>query len=278
MQDSEGKTASKSARKEEQQALEQKWREILLADPTEENYARAYAELHEFKLATRDPELAREKPGLYRGEVSFAGKAIARIVGSGKDVLEIGCGDGALAFFLAEKANRVVAVDVSDVALAFCKEECRSRESAVAFERGEATSVKRPDSSFDVVISQDLVEHLTGEVMSAHLAEVYRLLRPGGSYIFWTPHRLYGETSMGMHLKEYDLKGAVHAVEAAGLKAVWIDGRWYKLGIIARAPSFVRPLAYVWESLLGRIGLGALPMAARQLLAPPIMVKAVKPR
>lgn len=260
-----------------QYALEQKWREILLKDPTEENYAAAYAELHNFKLEHGDPRTGKEASGLYRGSVSFAGKAIARLVGTGRDVLEIGCGDGSLAFLLAENGNRVVATDVSDIALAVCNEEKDRRGvSQVTFAHGEATKVDCPDEAFDYVISQDLVEHLPEDMMPAHLAEVRRVVRSRGSYVFWTPSKLYGHTSMGMHLKEYNLKEAMRAVEAAGFKAVWVDARWYKLGLILQVPSLANPFACVGESVLGTLQIDRLPMAARQMLAPPILLRAIK--
>jgi len=274
----EGSDTRKESDKDRQYKLEQKWRKILLEKPTKENYAKAYTELHEFKLAYGDPRLHKAEGGLYRGTVSFAGRTIARLVGCGKDVLEIGCGDGSLAFLLAENGNRVVAVDISEIALAVCNEgKARRGDPEVVFKRGEATEIECPDSTFDFVISQDLVEHLAGELMPAHLREVCRVLKPGGSYVFWTPTRLYGSTSMGMHLKEYNLREAVKAVEAEGFKAVWVDARLYKIGVLAEMPSFAKSLAFAWESILEKLKADLLPMGARQILAPPILIRAVKP-
>lgn len=267
-----------TSNKDLQYELEQRWRQILLDEPTEENYANAYAELHRFKLAHGDPRTNREEAGgLYRGTVSFAGKCIARLIGSGSDVLEFGCGDGALAFLLAVNGNRVTATDVSDVALAACNKELANRKClSVQFKHGEATSVDCPDSTFDFVVSQDLIEHLHEELMTAHLNEVKRVLKPGGSYIFWTPTRLYGETSMGMHLKEYDLRGAIGAVARSGLKPIWVDARWFKLGLPARMPLLLNPCAFAYEGVLSVLGIGKLPRSARQMLAPPILIQAVK--
>jgi len=259
-----------------QRALEERWRKILLEEPTEENFAKAYDAIHEFMLEL-GKSVGKSEGAIYRGTVSFAGKVIARLVGRNKDLLEIGCGDGSLAFLLAENDNRVVAVDVSPLALAVCAEEkARRGESRVTFERGEATDTRCPDEAFDFVLSQDLIEHLPHNLVEAHLREAYRVLKPGGSYVFWTPSKLYGSTSMGLHLKEYDLKDAIEAVESAGFKAVWVDARFYKVGIVARMPAFVKPIAYAYEALLRKLRVDLLPMVARQMLAPPILIQGVK--
>lgn len=258
---------------ERQRAIEERWRKILLEQPTEENFARAYDEIHRFML-----DRGKSEGAVYRGEVSFAGRAIASLVGTGKRVLEIGCGDGSLSFHLASSGNTVVAADVSDLALEVCRSERERRCLCnLEFRHAEATCTECPDSSFDIVVSQDLLEHLPEDVAGAHLKEVFRVLKPGGSYVFWTPSRLYGHTSLGLHLKEYDLRDAISLVERAGFRAVWIDARFYKIGMKVAVPAVFLPMAYAWERILDLLKVERLPKPVKQFLVPPVLIQAVKP-
>src|SRR5918911_727457 len=44
-----------------------------------------------------------------------------------------------------------------------------------------------PNASFDIVVSFDVLEHIPDT--DAHLAEVSRVLRPGGAYLIQTPNK-----------------------------------------------------------------------------------------
>ena len=57
---------------------------------------------------------------------------------------------------------------------------CRFRKSA-------ASRCPFPDASFDVVLSFDVFEHIPDS--DAHLREVRRVLKPGGSYLMQTPNK-----------------------------------------------------------------------------------------
>lgn len=81
-------------------------------------------------------------------------------------------------------------------------------------------------ASYDVVISDQVLEHLHPDDMSPHLRGVHKILKPGGRYIFRTPHRFSGphdvsrvfnyDMSRGMHLKEYTIREVVAALQLAG--------------------------------------------------------------
>jgi 2-polyprenyl-3-methyl-5-hydroxy-6-metoxy-1,4-benzoquinol methylase len=48
------------------------------------------------------------------------------------------------------------------------------------------------DETFDVVMSDNVLEHLTPSDMDLHLMCIRKVLRPGGSFIALTPNRLFG--------------------------------------------------------------------------------------
>src|SRR5262249_31665607 len=103
---------------------------------------------------------------------------------SAADVLEIGTGTGALLCTLLDRGHRARGVELRQDLI---DEAQRWSSQRLAIERVEGTALPFPDRSFDVVLSFDVFEHIPDS--DAHLREVARLLRPGGSYLIQTPNK-----------------------------------------------------------------------------------------
>jgi SAM-dependent methyltransferase len=101
----------------------------------------------------------------------------------GKDVLDAACGTGYGSALLAERASRVVGVDVSEEALDYARR--RYARENVEFRRQDVSALELPDSSFDVVCSFETIEHLSDQ--EAYLGGVVRVLRPSGVFVVSTP-------------------------------------------------------------------------------------------
>jgi SAM-dependent methyltransferase len=81
-------------------------------------------------------------------------------------------------------------------------------------------------ASYDIVISDQVLEHLHPDDIQAHLRGVHQILKPGGRYIFRTPHRFSGphdisrvfkcDRPVGMHLKEYSYREFMTALRQTG--------------------------------------------------------------
>jgi SAM-dependent methyltransferase len=111
----------------------------------------------------------------------------------GRDVLEIGCGMGAMAANWASNGARVTAVDLTPVAV----EQTRRRFSLFGLEgdirEADARRLPFPDHSFDYVYSWGVLHHSPDLVRS--VGELIRVLRPGGEFGVMLYHRrsfLYG--------------------------------------------------------------------------------------
>lgn len=128
---------------------------------------------------------------------------LARELCRGKDVLDVASGEGYGSAFLAQVANSVVGVDVSDVAVAHAQKAYASIPT-LSFQCSDALSIALPDHSVDVVISFETIEHL--ERQDDFIAEVKRILRPDGLFVVSTPDKdVYnglGEPPNEYHLKE----------------------------------------------------------------------------
>jgi SAM-dependent methyltransferase len=98
-------------------------------------------------------------------------------------VLDAGCGVGYGTAHLAEMAASVVGVDRDEGAIAYARE--RYARPNVEFRVGDLLDLEVADDSFDVVCSFETIEHL--EDVDAFLAEIVRVLRPGGVFLVSTP-------------------------------------------------------------------------------------------
>ena len=101
---------------------------------------------------------------------------------SGEEVLEVGAGRGGGAAFVARyhEPRHLTAVDFSPKAVAFC--QARHRLAPLEFKVGDAEALPFPDASFDAVINVES-SHCYGSV-PAFFAEVTRVLRPGGCFLY----------------------------------------------------------------------------------------------
>ena len=97
---------------------------------------------------------------------------------AGRDVLDIGCGDGTLVRAMAEAGARVTGLEVSAE-----KVEGARQIAGVAGEtyiQGRAEDLALNDASLDVVVFFKSLHHVPAADMMAAFAEAMRVLRPGG--------------------------------------------------------------------------------------------------
>ena len=102
----------------------------------------------------------------------------------GRSVLEIGCGSGHIAAALAVATGAdgsVRAVDLVDQRLV---------TAGYDFDLVESSLVPFPDASFDIVVSNHVLEHVGGRQQQLeHLSEIRRVLRPEGIGYLAVPNR-----------------------------------------------------------------------------------------
>lgn len=146
--------------------------------------------------ASYDSWHARQAEGEASGKKTFDPwhQTVARRLPdlNGKKVLEVGCGRGDFAIWLAQQFPRAVitAVDFSDKAIAIAAARSRELGGAVNFRVEDAENLQLPERTFDQVISCECLEHVPHPAKMA--GEICRVLKPGGRFILTTENYFNG--------------------------------------------------------------------------------------
>ena len=128
-------------------------------------------------------------------------------------ILDVGCGTGANLLLLS-KYGQAEGVDVSEDALAFCRE--RGLEKVTL---GAGEEMPYEDGTFDLVTAFDVVEHMDDDL--AGLREFRRVLRPGGRVLLFVPTFmfLWGlQDEVSNHRRRYRLPELRRVLEQAGFE------------------------------------------------------------
>jgi ubiquinone/menaquinone biosynthesis C-methylase UbiE len=164
---------------------------------------------------------------------------------------EIGPGRCHLAYAVAPLVRKIYGVDVAS-------DTANKAGRPSNFELVLTDGIRMPfdSDSIDLVSSNQLMEHLHPDDAAEQLREIYRVLRPGGSYICVTPSRINGPhdcsaifddipcpiehglyTATGLHLKEYTTRDLLDIFRRVGFKRVqtWIGARGHYIEL----PPFV---------------------------------------
>ena len=109
--------------------------------------------------------------------------AAEHLAGAGR-VLDVGCGEGQVARQAAAAGSQAVGLDLTWVQLA----EARRRAGGPRYVGGSGDLLPFRSGAFDAVVACLVFEHI--ENMDASMAEVGRVLVPGGRFVFFVNHPL----------------------------------------------------------------------------------------
>jgi 2-polyprenyl-3-methyl-5-hydroxy-6-metoxy-1,4-benzoquinol methylase len=198
---------------------------------------------------------------------------------AGRRVLEIGCGRGGFACWLASRPAppaEVVAADVAATAVAKGRAYAAARGiRGITWNVADIQALAHPDSSFDTVISCETIEHVPDPRRA--IRELARVLKSGGRLFLTTPNYL---GSFGLYRLYLRLCGRVyteegqpinnllflprtrHWVARAGLRVRTTDGIGHYLLLPRRLPIELTMLNNP-RSLMRWLGLHSLVVAEK---------------
>lgn len=156
----------------------------------------------------------------------------------GTRVLEVSCGHGGGASYLVRTLGPTsyTGLDLNRSAIDFCRK--RHHLSGLDFVQGNAESLPFADQSFDAVIN---VEASHGYPrFPCFLAEVARVLRPGGHFLYTDLRRCNSLVEWETALAAAPIRQLSHAVINAHVQRAFEKGSWTQDMMSHRAPALLR--------------------------------------
>ena len=185
-----------------------------------------YARIHRFE----------EDHFWYRGmrkiTAALLGEALHR---PGSRLLDAGCGPGGFLRWAVDHGSFATAagVDIGADAIVLARE----RVPEADLRTGELRALPFPDASFDLVVTNDVLQHVPETDVAESLRELRRLLAPDGTLLVHTngSRRLRRERD---DWRAYDRATLVRELETAGFRC--------------RRATYANMLLSLWGSLRGR--------------------------
>jgi SAM-dependent methyltransferase len=107
---------------------------------------------------------------------------------AGKLVLDLGCGEGYCSRMLSQRGAHVVGLDLSERMIALAREAESAEPLGIRYDVADAVSADLGEASVDLVVAVFLFNYLGVEQMRKTMANVHRMLKPGGHFVFAVPH------------------------------------------------------------------------------------------
>lgn len=172
-------------------------------------------------------------------------------------VLDFGCGLGDLIGKLIDAGVRAEGTDFSAASVERVRQrfEGNPRFGGAVVSHQIPTSL--PDAAFDAIFFIETIEHLLDDDLNRTIAELRRLLRPGGTIIVTTPNdeklnlngvvcpdcgcvfhrvqhvRSWSATSLEEFMRRFGF-------EAAAVQPLYLQNTWWKSVLLARAARLLR--------------------------------------
>jgi len=185
-------------------------------------------------------------------------------------VLDVGCGTGVAARYIAGRPNftgRVTAVDISDHLLENGRRLAQEQgiDSYIDFRQGDSRRLNLPDNSFDAVVAHTLISHVddleasrawhdpdVAGALDALLADPQPLVRALARYPTTLVHGSYRGPNLGLK-REPCPRAYVLDWQLASRTVATVDAAWF-LTFLRRDLDIEQGMLYYQQCLTRRLG------------------------
>lgn len=137
----------------------------------------------------------------------------------GQSVLDVGCGTGDLTLATKNAVGqdgRVIGIDAAAEMIDVATNKAQKHQLDVDFQVAPVEKLPFPDNSFDMVINSLVMHHLPEQVKRDGIAEIYRVLRPGGTFftLDFAPMQRKSERLRTLHFREDTGSSSIYDLES----------------------------------------------------------------
>jgi phosphoethanolamine N-methyltransferase len=182
-----------------------------------------------------------------------------------KRVLDIGCGIGGPAFFLARNYGaNVVGTDLEPQLIELAKQRAKKYglEAKTEFQVVEAGPLRFPDESFDFVVSSGAFTQISNKLEM--FEDVLRVLKPGGVFSCYDWMKSEGDYNEDMHYW-FKLEGLTYALDTPELRdEVLREAGFADVSVVERSEWYRKKVREEYERLRDELYPRAVELIGKQ--------------
>ena len=161
----------------------------------------------------------------------------------GESILDVGCGTGGVTIPAKQRvgaSGKAAGIDPAPEMIGVARQKAQRKGLEIDFRIGVIEAMPFPDASFDAVTSSLMMHHLPEHLKVKGLAEVYRVLKPGGRLLIAdmaspkASHTQRMLTSLAMHRHlEAGVEDLQELLRGAGFQEITlIEQRFFVIGFV----------------------------------------------